>query len=206
MREGAEFAAPLESVTSGRLVFERGASDIFIGVSPSMGDLLRARFEGPASQVRVQDGIVTVRQRRRRLPSLSRNERANEILLNGSIPWEVEVRGGASNLVVDLNGLKLRSLEIKGGASQVKLTLAPPSGTIPLRVLGGAEGMTIRRPKGVAARVRVSRGASGLVFDEQSHGAVGGETSLQSPDYEHAADRYDIEVSGGVSGLTIEAT
>jgi hypothetical protein len=127
-------------------------------------------------------------------------------LLNGSIPWEVEVRGGASNLVTDFDELNLGSLEIKGGASQVKLKLPPPTGTIPLRVLGGADGLIVHRPNGVAARVRVSRGASGLVFDEQSHGAVGGETSLQSPDYEHAADRYDIEVSGGVSGLTIEAT
>jgi hypothetical protein len=101
--------------------------------------------------------------------------------------------------------LELRSLEIKGGARQVEVTLPPPSGTIPLRVLGGAEGLTVHRPKGVAARVRVSRGANGLVFDEQRHGAVGGETTLQSPDYEHAADRYDIEISGGVSGLTIEA-
>jgi DNA-binding MarR family transcriptional regulator len=204
-REGGEFAAPLESVTSGRLVFERGASNIFVGINPSMRDLLRARLEGSASQVRVQDGIVTVRQRRRRLPSLGRDEGADEILLNGSIPWEVEVRGGASNLVADFGGLKLDSLEIKGGASQVALTLPPPSGTIPLRVLGGAEGQTILRPKGVAARVRVSRGMSGLVFDKQSHSPVGGETSLQSPDYDGAADRYDIEVSGGVRGLTIEA-
>ena len=166
--------------------------------------LLRARLEGPASQVRAQDGTVTVRQRRPRSPSLGRDERANEILLNGSIPWEVEVRGGASNLAANLGELKLSSLEIKGGASKVELTLPPPLGTIPLRVLGGAEGLTIRRPKGVAARVYVSRGASGLVLDEQRHGAVGGETSLQSPDYEHAAHRYDIEVSGGASGLTIE--
>src|SRR5829696_7489690 len=40
--EGNEFAAPLDSVMSGRLVFERGASGIFIGVDSSMGDLLRA--------------------------------------------------------------------------------------------------------------------------------------------------------------------
>jgi DNA-binding MarR family transcriptional regulator len=203
-REGGEFAAPLDSVTCGRLVFERGASDIFIGVDPAMGDLLRARLEGSASQVRAQDGTVTVRQRRRRLPSVVRDERTNEILLNGSIPWEVEVRGGASNLAADLGELKLGSLEIKGGASKVELTLPPPSGTIPLRVLGGADGLTVRRPKGVAVRVYVSRGASGLALDEQRHGTVGGETSLQSPDYEHAAHRYDIEVTGGVSGLTIE--
>jgi DNA-binding MarR family transcriptional regulator len=203
---GGEFAVPLGSVTRGSLVFERGASDIFFGVDSSMGELLRARFEGPASQARAQNGTVTVRQRRRRPPSLGRDEHANEIWLNGSIPWEVEVRGGASHLAAThLDELELRSLEIKGGASKVELTLPPPSGTIPLRVLGGAESVTVRRPKGVAARVRVSGGASGLVLDEQRHGAVGGETSLQSPDYEHARDRYDIEVFGGVSGLTIEA-
>jgi hypothetical protein len=201
---GGEFAAPLDSVTSGRLVFERGASDIFVGVDPSIGELFRARFEGQASQVRVQDGTVTVRQRRRRLPSLGRDNRANEIWLNESIPWEVEVRGGTSHLAADLGELELVSLEIKGGASKVELTLPPPSGTVPLRVLGGAGGLTVRRPKGVAIRVRVSGGASEVVFDEQRHGAVGGETSLQSPGYEHAADRYDVEVSGGVSGLTIE--
>jgi hypothetical protein len=37
-----------------------------------------------------------------------------------------------------------------------------------------------------------------------SSGAVGGERSLQGPDYERAADRYDVDVSGGVNGLTIE--
>ena len=203
--DGGKFAAPLESVTKGHLVFERGASHVFVGVEPAMGDLLCVRLEGPASQVRTQDGFVTVRQQRRRLPSLSRDERANEILLNGSIPWEVEVRGGASHLSADLDELELGSLEIKGGVSKVQLTLPPPSGTMPLRVLGGAEGLIVRRPKGVAVRVRVSGRASELVFDGQRHGAISGETSLQSPDYEHAANRYDIEVSGGVSGMTIEA-
>ena len=201
---GGEFAAPLDSVTSGRLVFERGASDIFVGVDPSIGELFRARFEEPASQVRAQDGTVTVRQRRRRLPSLGRDKRSNEIWLNGSIPWEIEVRGGASHLVADLGELELGSLDVKGGASEVDLTLPPPSGTVPLRVLGGASDLAVRRPRGVAAEVRMSEGASEVVFDEQRHGAVGGETSLQSRGYEHAADRYDVEVSGGVRGLTIE--
>ena len=202
--EAGEFAAPLESVTSGRLVFERGASDIFVGVNPSMGDLLRARLEGSASRVRAQDGIVTVRQRRRGLPSLSRDERANEILLNGSIPWEVEVRGGASNLAADLGELELRSLEIKGGASETVLTLPHPPGTATLHVLGGASELTIHHPEGVAARILVRDGASNLAFDEQHFGAIGGETQWQSPDYDGAADRYDIEVSGGANGLTVD--
>jgi DNA-binding MarR family transcriptional regulator len=202
--EGGGFAAPLGSVTSGRLVFERGASDIFIGVDPAMGDLLRARFEGSASQLRAQDGIVTVRQRRRRLPSLGRDERANELLLNGSIPWEVEIRGGASNLAADFGELKLGSLEIKGGASETVLTLPHPPGTVTLRVLGGASDLTVHRPEGVAIRILVRDGSRKLAFDEQHFGAIGGETSLQSPAYDRAADRYDIEVSGGANSLTID--
>jgi DNA-binding MarR family transcriptional regulator len=202
-REGGEFTAPLDSATSGRLVFERGASDIFVGVNPVMGDLLHARLEGSASQVRAQHGIVTVRQRRRRLPSLSRDERANEILLSGSIPWEVEVRGGASNLVAELDELKLRSLEIKGGASKTVLRLPHPPGTVTLRLLGGASNLTIHRPEGVATRILVHGGSSKLTFDEQHFGAIGGEMRWQSPDYDRTADRYNIKVSGGADGLTL---
>ena len=51
----------------------------------------------------------------------------------------------------------------------------------------------------------MGRGVSKLAFDEQRFGAVGGETHLQTPDYEGAADRYDIEVSGGASKLTVDA-
>ena len=202
--EGNEFAAPLDSVMSGRLVFERGASDIFVGVDPSMRDLLRTHLEGSVSQVRVADGTATVRQRRRRLPSLSRDERANEILLNGSIPWEVEVRGGASNLYADFDELELRSLEIKGGASESVLRLPHPPGTVTLRILGGASELTIHRPEGVAARILICHGSSKLAFDEQHFGAIGGEMRWQSPDYDVAADRYDIEISGGANRLTID--
>jgi hypothetical protein len=87
----------------------------------------------------------------------------------------------------------LRSI---GGASGVVVTLPRPSGTVSVGVSGGSDA-TIHRPAGVAARISVGRGASKLTFDEQCFGAIGGETRLQSPHYEGAADRYDIEVSGG---------
>jgi len=124
-------------------------------------------------------------------------------LLNGSIPWEVEVRGGASNLAADFDELKLNCLELKGGASETVLTLPHPPGTATLRVLGGASGLTIHRPEGVAARILVRDGASKLALDEQHFGAIKGETRWQSTDYDRVANRYVIEVSGGADGLTI---
>ena len=68
---------------------------------------------------------------------------------------------------------------------------------------GGASDVTIHRPKGVVARIRVGRGVSELAFDEQRFGAIGGETRLQTPGYDGAADRYDVEVAGGASKLSV---
>jgi hypothetical protein len=68
---------------------------------------------------------------------------------------------------------------------------------------GGASDVTIHRPEGVAARIRVGRGVSELAFDEQRFGAIGGETRLQTPGYDGAADRYDVEVAGGASKLSV---
>ena len=51
--------------------------------------------------------------------------------------------------------------------------------------------------------MRIAGGASKLTFDEQRLGAVGGETQLASPGAERASDRYEIEIGGGASELTI---
>ncbi len=59
-------------------------------------------------------------------------------------------------------------------------------------------------PEGVAIRILVHDGDSKLAFDEQHFAAIRGETRWQSPNYDRVADRYDIEVSGGADGLTID--
>jgi hypothetical protein len=56
--------------------------------------------------------------------------------------------------------------------------------------------VTIHRPAGVAARAHASGGATNLTFDEKHFGAIGGDVNLQSPYYDDAASRYDIEVTG----------
>jgi hypothetical protein len=70
---------------------------------------------------------------------------------------------------------------------------------------GGASNVAIHRPGGVAAQLRVVGGSTNLAFDERRFGAVGGEVSLQSPDYEGASDRYDITITGGASSVIIDA-
>jgi hypothetical protein len=200
---GRDFSADLDSATSGSLRFTRGAANVTLRVDPSMEELYRARFDGPLPEVHAHEGAVTIRYPRTLHP-FDWRRRAAEITLNGSIPWVLEFHG-LSRLDADLGELQLVSFEVIGGASEVTVALPRPSGTVPVRVSGGASDVTISRPAGVAARVRVGGGASALALDEQRFGAIGGETRLQTPDYDGAADRYDVEVSGGASKLAVDA-
>jgi hypothetical protein len=203
-----QLAAPLGQASSGRLVVRPAAAHLAVRGDPAMTDLYRASFESPAPTVRVQGGTVTVDYPRMAwlddLGSLLGPPPGGQILLNGSIPWHIRVRGGTAHTSFDLGELILYALELGGGASQVELRLPTPTGTVPVRVAGGVHDLTVLRPAGVAARVQVGHGARGLTLDDQYFGAVGGGTRWQSPGYDQAADRYDIAVTGGANTLILD--
>jgi len=189
------------------LLFVSGASNVTIRADPSMEDLYRASFGGQAPSVRVQGGTVSIVYAR--FPRFGQRdfwlERPAEVALNASITWHIEVRGNISRLTADLREVRLGSINLAGGASRIEIMLPRPSGTVSVRVLGGASNVTIYRPEGVAARVHVGGGATNLTFDEKHFGAIGGYVSLRGPDYDDANNRYDIEVMGGANNLTIDA-
>jgi hypothetical protein len=206
-RGGDHFAAQLGSPGSGRLRFANGAHRITIRAGSYLRGLYRARFgDRMPMVVGVQGGIVTIVYPR--FPTGDwlddRSERPAEVALNTRIPWDVEVRGGASRLFADLRGLRLLSLSLDGGASRLEVVLPVPSGTVTVVILGGASNVAIRRPEGVAARLRVDGGATNLKFDDRHIGAAGGELELQDGDYDGAAHRYDIAITGGANNLSID--
>ena len=205
-RSGDHFAAPLGLSRSGRLRFTNGAHRIAIRADLHLRGLYRARFGDRMPIVGVHRGVVTIRYPR--VPSCDwlndRSERLAEVELSARIPWDVEVRGGASRLLADLRGLRLGSLSVDGGAGRLEVVLPAPPDIVSVVILGGASNVAIRRPEGVAARLRVDGGATNLTFDDRHIGAAGGELDLQSGDYGGATDRYDIAVTGGVNNLSVD--
>src|SRR5215217_2534562 len=175
--------------------------------TPSIKELYRARFEAQVPIIRVQDGTVSIEYPR--FPSLDQHyywlERRAEVALNASITWHIEVRGSISRLTADLRKLRLGSINLAGGASRIEVMLPGPSGTVPVRILGGASNVTIHRPEGVAALVHASGGATNLSFDEKHFGAIGSQVNLQSSDYDDSANRYAfIKVTGGANNMTLD--
>jgi DNA-binding MarR family transcriptional regulator len=198
----AEHTAPIGGLTSARLLFRSGANELLVRGSSTLDDLYRARFEGPVPQVRLRDGTVTVQYKGFGRPWDWRKRNAN-VALNASLPWAVEVVGGANKLTGDLEALDLRSFDLTGGADSLRLTLGRPKGDVPIRLVGGANKVRIDRPTGVAVRLRVMGGAAGIDLDRQRLGATGGPTVLESTGAASADDRYEVEITGGVVKVQI---
>ncbi len=199
--EGGSYSTPLGGLTSGQLVVS-GAARLSLRADDRMAELYQARFEGPAPDVKVKEGVVTIRYPRR-LWVLAGRGRAAEVTLSVAIPWQIVFQGGASEVTAELGGLTLAGLEVKGGMSMVRLELPMPSGVVPIRISGGASEVTVRRPAGVAARVHLKGWASTFVFDDQTFSNVGNDVRLQSQGYAGTASSYDIEVASSVSNVTI---
>jgi DNA-binding MarR family transcriptional regulator len=198
------FSAPLADLESARLVISSDTFGLSLRAGDIPGELYQARFEGPVPDVKVKDGVVTIRYPRRLwLPGMQK--RTAEVTLSIAIPWQIVLQGGASEITAELGDLNLASLELKGGAHMARLELPAPSGVVPIRISGGASETTIHRPAGTAARVHLKGWASEFAFDDQTFNAVGNDVRLQSQGFDPAAPYYDIDVISSASQLAITA-
>ncbi len=82
-------------------------------------------------------------------------------------------------------------------------SLPRPHGNATVAIRGGAHELRVVRPPGTAARLHIAGGVSGLTIDTLELGAVGGHVRWESPGFEGAADRWDIEVRGGARRVTV---
>jgi len=201
--DGPEQSVPLGALRSGTLEFRRGVFGITIG-SVAEPLLYRARFAGAVPRVEVSGGTVTLWSASSSFKLFGKRQNT-EIDLQRAIPWLILVRGGASKVTAKLGDLELGAVDIRGGVSQIVLSLPKPRGTVPVTIRGGVDQLRITRPHGVAVRLLVGRGVSDLVIDTLRLGAVGGEMRWESPDFVAATDRYEIEIAGGASGLVLVA-
>ena len=190
----SEHAAPLGGLTSARLIFRSGANEVALRGGPDVSELYRARFEGSVPRVTVRDGTVSIQYRG--LP-FDWRRRSIDVALNASVPWSVEIKGGANKLRGTFDGLDLRAFDLVGGASDVSLTLGRPRGEVPVRIVGGMDRTRINRPAGVGVRLQVRGGIARAELDGSRIMAAAG--LEQSVGDARATDRYLVQITGGAS-------
>jgi hypothetical protein len=194
--------APLGAAEQGRMRFTSGVAHLELR-GARIKDLYRATFTGKRPQIAVEpDGLVTVQYKG--FSWFGMSGVSAQLALTNAVPWAIEIRKGVSHLTADLRELDVTSIDITGGASECELTLPRPRGqAATLRITGGTSKLVVKRPRGTAAQISIRGGASSFVFDDQKIGAVGGTVRLSTPGWDTAPDRWSIEVTGGASSLSV---
>jgi hypothetical protein len=124
-----------------------------------------------------------------------------EVGLSAEVPLDLRLDGGASRGRIDARDLRLRSLELHTGASDTRVLLPRAAGATTVRAEAGAASLTFEIPAGVAARIRTRMALGSTKVDEARFPATGG--GYESPDYATAANRVDIDISGGVGSVKV---
>lgn len=192
-------SAPRAGTGAGLLRFDRITGRVTLHADAGSPELFRARFVGP-------EPIVTVAGNRVSIEDASVHWRkwrphSADVALNSSIPWRLEVRSGVANLTADLRSLRLSAVSLAGGTYRLDLRLPHPSGTVPIQLRDGSVKVSIRRPAGVPLRANFREGAARVQFDGRRHGWR--QAPIESPGYDQAADRYEVDFGGGVTELAI---
>jgi hypothetical protein len=128
-----------------------------------------------------------------------------EVLLSAKVTWGLRFVGGADEQIVDLAGGKVSSIEVAGGSRRVDLRLSKPAGTVPVRVTGAVDELSVTSPAGTPVRVKVDSGAKTVAAGEKTLRDVRPGSTLTPKDWK-APDRYDVDAASRVTLLTVRNT
>ncbi|WP_045880283.1 MarR family transcriptional regulator [Pseudofrankia sp. DC12] len=200
--------APLGSATQARLHLAGGLKQLQIvsgGPDFPADSLYQGDFAGaaPTSEVIVRPDETEVRvQFGRRNRSLWRaGSGASTLTLSPLVAWAIDVRGGAQQLVVELQGVAPRSFSLTGGANDLRLRLGAPGRGARISLTGGAKALRLERPADVPVNLRIRGGASDVVVDGQRQGPFGSWTYTMG----QGTTGYELAITGGVSRLEVAA-
>ena len=124
-----------------------------------------------------------------------------EVVLNAKIRWRLTMTGGSRSSVLNLAGTTVESVDLNGGVTRIDLTLPRPTGTLPVRMSGGANQFRIITTGTAEARVRARKGAGKVVFNGRTDNGVAKGATFVSRDFADSDDRIDVDAIGGFGTL-----
>ena len=166
------------------------------------GSLVDGDFRGGVLHRELGPGNVELEQDTTYgMPWLS-NDSTWTVGLTAEVPLDLTIDAGANRARLDLRELRIRRLQLKTGASDTTVVLPQAAGVTDVRAEAGAATLTFVVPAGVAARIRSKVGLGSSQVDESRFPRMG--DGFQSLDYATAANRVDLDISGGVGSVRVQ--
>ncbi|WP_127504512.1 hypothetical protein [Actinoplanes solisilvae] len=126
-----------------------------------------------------------------------------DIVLAAKVRWALRLSGYAEQQIIDLSGGQVTGIEMVAGTRSGQLTLARPSGTVPIKINGAVEKLTVRSPAGSPVRVKVGGGVQTVVAGNRTLRDVKPGSTL-TPKNWSVPNRYDIGAGAPIMALTVE--
>jgi hypothetical protein len=209
--ETEELSIPLEGARQARVRIRHGAGRLHVDASAGLDELAAGTFGGGLDHRARREGDaleVDMRVPQRTAPFFvmpwfwgPRGALDWSFGLNREIPLSLDLQTGASDARLDLADLRVTDLRLQTGASATRLTLPANAGHTRAEIRSGAASVSIQVPSGVAARMRISGGLAGITVDRSRFPRTGG--VYQSPDYDTAPNRVDLDIETGVGSVDI---
>jgi hypothetical protein len=202
---GEQFTIDLQGATQVAFDLDHGAGTVRLtGGAPSgvavtgtqaTGMDTHSHLSGDRLEVKLEAGPSFI-------PFLGPDSGTWLIQLTQDVPLTLDVDSGASRLDFDLTDLKVTHLSVDTGASSLDLKLPAQAGNTLVDIESGAATLDLSVPQGVAARVRTRQGASSIQID-QTRFPLRDTGLYQSADYDTAANKVEINLSGGANTVNV---
>ncbi|WP_433376016.1 hypothetical protein ACQPZX_07045 [Actinoplanes sp. CA-142083] len=126
-----------------------------------------------------------------------------EVVLAAKVRWQLRFSGYAEKQIIDLSGGQVSGIEMVAAMKQAEVTLAKPSGTVPLKINGAVDKLTLKSPADNPVRIKVGGGAQTVVAGTKTLKDVAAGSTLTPKGWD-TADRYDVTAGARITALTIE--
>ncbi|GAA2886788.1 hypothetical protein Acy02nite_24130 [Actinoplanes cyaneus] len=127
-----------------------------------------------------------------------------EVVLAARVRWTLRFSGYAAECDVDLGEGRVDGIELVGGTRRAVMALSKASRTVPVKIVGGVEDLTLRAPAGNPIRVKVGGGATTVTAGARTLRDVAPGSTLTPKDW-NTTGRYDVETASKIALLSVEA-
>lgn len=202
------FSQPVDGATSASIELDYGAGALDIGPLPAdLPGTVLADGQVYGHERLKFDARSTVRNGQQRI-QISPRDHGNhfdlgrlQLRLSPTIPTDLSIESGVSEMNLNLEGLRIPNLSIETGASRATIVL-PAQGRTNAKIEGGAARIDVTVPQQVAARITIEGGPNQIQIDEQRFPRQG--DVYQSPGFEAATDRVTLRIEVGATRLTVQ--
>jgi hypothetical protein len=200
---------PLDpSITAAEIKIRHGAGRLSLHVLNQPGLLLAGTCVEGAEQDIQRDGqLIKVRLSAPQVwmvgfpPFMNSEGLTWDLGLVPNLPIKLKVETGASENIFDLRDLKVEEVQVDTGASSSSITLPANAGYTRVRINSGAASVRVILPQGVAGRIKVESGLSGVKIDQNRFVRTG--KLYETPGFDSAANRAEIHVEMGVGSIEV---